>query len=101
MLEAAVTRSKSTDALVGAAGTKAKCLGWSIGMVALTNTSLNNSKAFSPPMPFSFMVSPTNALRASSFMGFPSSGFVFVILPRTYFIMSMVISTTSMSILCM
>src|SRR5690606_21692766 len=38
ILEAEVTKSNIMEALVGEAGTNARCLGWSIGTVALIKT---------------------------------------------------------------
>src|SRR5690606_35296688 len=98
ILEAEVTKSNIMEALVGEAGTNARCLGWSIGTVALIKTSLNNSNARSPPIPCSVMVSPTKALNSSSDFGCPNSGETVVILFKTYFMTSRVISTLSMSI---
>src|SRR5690554_2881040 len=99
--EAEVIKSNKIDALVGEAGTKAKFFGWSTGTVAFTKTSLNREKAFSPPIPFSVIVSPTNANSSSSAFGAPSSGWVSEIRLMVYFITSIVISTRSISNLCM
>jgi len=57
MLDTEVTKSNITAALVDAAGTKAKCRGWSIGTLGFTSTSRNNRKAFLPPIPLEEIVS--------------------------------------------
>ncbi len=62
--EAPTTRSKSTEAFVGAPGTNAIDDGWSVEIVAGASTSLQTRSASSPPRPSGVTVSP--ARRASS-----------------------------------
>ena len=59
MLEAEVTKSNITAALVGEAGTNAKFLGWSTGTLDFDKCSFHRLNAYSPPTPFVVIVSPT------------------------------------------
>ena len=58
--DAPTTRSKSTEAFVGAAGTKARFAGWSVEIVAGARMSPQILKASCPPMPSGVIVRPAS-----------------------------------------
>ncbi len=81
VLEAPTTRSKSTEAFVGAAGTKARFAGWSVEIVAGARISAQIRRASSPPMPPGVTVSPASFVSSSDVI-VPSSGCAFAIRSR-------------------
>ena len=71
--DAPTTRSKSTEAFVGAPGTNASEAGWSVEMVAGARISAQMRRASSPPMPSGVMVAPARRSSSALETG-PSSG---------------------------
>ncbi len=79
--DALITRSNRTDAFVGAPGTNARKLGWSVDMTVGASTSAQIRSASSPPMPPAVIVEPARRASSSGEAG-RSSGWGFEIRPR-------------------
>src|SRR3990170_2052828 len=75
--------SNRTLAFVGAPGTKAKKLGWSVEIVAGARTSAQRRRASSPPMPPGRIVGPARRSSSSALAGW-SSGWALAMRPRAY-----------------
>ncbi len=70
--DAPTARSNSTLALLGAPGTNARKLGWSVVMVAGASTSVQIRSASSPPIPSGVIVGPAAAVSSSGGTGWSS-----------------------------